>query len=319
MDLLVGGKYKLGAKIGSGSLGDVYGATHAETGEKVAVKLESIKSKNPQLLYESKLYKIFAGGVGIPNLFWYGVEGDYNVMVIELLGPSLEELFSFCHRKFHLKTVLMLADQMITRIEYVHKKNYVHADITPENFLIGLGKRANMVHIIDFGLSKRFRDPQTQRHIVYEDNQSLMGTARYASVNTSLGVHQTRRDDLEALGFVLMYLNRSSLPWQAIKGNSKKETYEKILEKKMSTSAEALCQNFPIEFVTYLNYTRSLKYEDGPDYEYLRRILKDLLIREGYQRDHVYDWNILNYNKETGFLNEKTSKSENGEAEATEN
>jgi len=122
MELRVGGKFRLGRKIGSGSFGDIYIGTNVQTGEEVAIKLESIKSKHPQLLYESKLYKILAGGVGIPNVHWYGVEGDYNVMVIDLLGPSLEDLMSFCNRKLTLKTVLMLADQMINRVEYVHAK-----------------------------------------------------------------------------------------------------------------------------------------------------------------------------------------------------
>jgi casein kinase 1 len=124
MELRVGGKYRLGRKVGSGSFGDVYIGSNVQTGDEVAIKLESIKSKHPQLLYESKLYKILAGGVGIPTIQWYGVEGDYNVMVIDLLGPSLEDLFNFCNRKFSLKTVLMLADQMINRIEYVHAKKF---------------------------------------------------------------------------------------------------------------------------------------------------------------------------------------------------
>jgi len=295
MELRVGGKFRLGRKIGSGSFGDIYLSTNVQTGEEVAIKLESIKSKHPQLLYESKLYKILAGGVGIPNVHWYGVEGDYNVMVIDLLGPSLEDLFSFCNRKFSLKTVLMLADQMINRVEYLHAKNFIHRDIKPDNFLIGLGKKANQVHIIDFGLAKKYRDPKTQQHIPYRENKNLTGTARYASVNTHLGIEQSRRDDLEAVGYVLMYFNRGSLPWQGLKANGKKEKYEKIMEKKMSTPIEILCKHFPCEFVTYLNYCRSLRFEDRPDYAYLRRLLKDLFFRESYQYDFVFDWTILNY------------------------
>jgi casein kinase 1 len=295
MELRVGGKFRLGRKIGSGSFGDIYIGTNVQSGEEVAIKLESIKSKHPQLLYESKLYKILAGGVGVPNVHWYGVEGDYNVMVIDLLGPSLEDLFSFCNRKFSLKTVLMLADQMVNRVEYVHAKNFIHRDIKPDNFLIGLGKKANQVHVIDFGLAKKYRDPKTQQHIPYREGKNLTGTARYASVNTHLGIEQSRRDDLEAVGYVLMYFNRGSLPWQGLKANGKKEKYEKIMEKKMSTPIEVLCKTFPSEFVTYLNYCRSLRFEDRPDYAYLRRLLKDLFFREGYQYDFVFDWTILNY------------------------
>jgi len=236
------------------------------------------------------LYRILAGGVGIPNVMWYGVEGEYNAMVLDLLGPSLEDLFNHCSRKFSLKTVLMCADQMINRIEYVHAKNFIHRDIKPDNFLIGLGKKANQVHVIDFGLAKKYRDPKTQQHIPYREGKNLTGTARYASVNTHLGLEQSRRDDLEALGYVLMYFNRGSLPWQGLKGNSKKEKYDRIMEKKMSTPIEVLCKHFPSEFVTYLNYCRSLRFEDRPDYAYLRRFLKDLFFRENYQYDFIFDW-----------------------------
>jgi len=293
MELRVGGKFRLGRKIGSGSFGDIYIGTNVQTGEEVAIKLESIKSKHPQLLYESKLYKILAGGVGIPNVHWYGVEGDYNVMVIDLLGPSLEDLFSFCNRKFSLKTVLMLADQMINRVEYVHAKNFIHRDIKPDNFLIGLGKKANQVHIIDFGLAKKYRDPKTQQHIPYRENKNLTGTARYASVNTHLGIEQSRRDDLEAVGYVLMYFNRGSLPWQGVKASSKKERYNKIMQLKSSITFDELCRHFPCEFVTYMNYCRNLNFEERPDYAYLRQLLKGLFVRESYQYDFVFDWTIV--------------------------
>jgi casein kinase 1 len=298
MELRVGGKYRLGKKLGSGSFGDIYLGTNRQTDEEVAIKLESVKSKHPQLLYESKLYRILAGGVGIPNVLWYGVEGEYNAMVLDLLGPSLEDLFNFCSRKFSLKTVLMCADQMINRIEYVHAKNFIHRDIKPDNFLIGLGKKANQIHIIDFGLAKKYRDPKTQQHIPYREGKNLTGTARYASVNTHLGIEQSRRDDLEALGYVFMYFLRGSLPWQGMKGNSKKEKYDRIMEKKMSTPIEVLCKGYPTEYVTYLNYCRSLRFEDRPDYAYLRRFLKDLFFRENYQYDFIFDWTILNYSND---------------------
>ena len=198
-------------------------------------------------------------------------------MVIDLLGPSLEDLFSFCNRKFSLETVLMLADQMINRVEYVHAKNLIHRDIKLDNFLSGLSKKANQVHIIDFGLAKKYRNAKTGQHIPYRENKSLTGTARYASVNAHLGIEQSRRDDLEAVGYVLMYLNRGRLPWQGLKANEQKEKNNKA-GKKRSTPVEILCKHFPSEFVTYLNYCRSLRFEYRP--AYLRRVLKDLFPRD---------------------------------------
>jgi casein kinase 1 len=167
--------------------------------------------------------------------------------------------------------------------------------VKPDNFLMGLGKRANQVNVIDFGLAKKYRDPKSHQHIPYRENKNLTGTARYASINTHLGIEQSRRDDLESLGYVLMYFLRGSLPWQGLKAATKKQKYEKISEKKMSTPIEVLCKGFPPEFVTYFQLCRSLRFEDKPDYSYVRKLFRDLFIREGYQYDYVFDWTILKY------------------------
>ncbi|XP_020583613.1 casein kinase 1-like protein 2 isoform X2 [Phalaenopsis equestris] len=297
MEPRIGNKFRLGRKIGSGSFGEIYLGTNLQTNEEVAIKLENVKTKHPQLLYESKLYRILQGGTGVPNIRWFGVEGDYNVLVMDLLGPSLEDLFNFCSRKFSLKTVLMLADQMINRVEYVHGKSFLHRDIKPDNFLMGLGRRANQVYILDFGLAKKYRDSSTHQHIPYRENKNLTGTARYASMNTHLGIEQSRRDDLESLGFVLMYFLKGSLPWQGLKAGNKKQKYEKISEKKVSTSVEALCRGYPTEFASYFHYCRSLRFDDKPDYAYLKRLFRDLFIREGFQFDYVFDWTILKFHQ----------------------
>ncbi|KAL0414297.1 UNVERIFIED_CONTAM: Casein kinase-like protein 11 [Sesamum radiatum] len=295
MDHVVGNKFKLGRKIGGGSFGELYLAVNIQSGEEVAVKLEPVKTKHPQLYYESKLYMLLQGGTGVPHLKWFGVEGEYNAMVIDLLGPSLEDLFNYCNRKFTLKTVLMLADQLINRVEYMHSRGFLHRDIKPDNFLMGLGRKANQVYIIDYGLAKKYRDLQTHKHIPYRENKNLTGTARYASVNTHLGVEQSRRDDLESLGYVLMYFLRGSLPWQGLKAGTKKQKYDKISEKKMLTPIEVLCKSYPSEFISYFHYCRSLRFDDKPDYSYLKRLFRDLFIREGYQFDYVFDWTILKY------------------------
>lgn len=292
-EFIVGGKYRLIRKLGSGSFGDIYLGHNITNGEEVAVKLESTKARHPQLLYESKLYKILQGGVGIPHIRMSGTEREYNVLVMDLLGPSLEDLFNFCSRRFTMKTVLMLADQMINRIEHMHNRNFIHRDIKPDNFLMGIGRHCNKVFIIDFGLAKKFYDTRTRKHIMYREDKNLTGTARYASINAHLGIEQSRRDDMESLGYVLMYFNRGSLPWQGLKANNKKQKYEKISEKKMSTNVEVLCKGFPSEFAMYLNYCRALRFEEKPDYTYLRQLFRVLFQTLNHQFDYVFDWTML--------------------------
>ncbi|VDP01703.1 unnamed protein product, partial [Heligmosomoides polygyrus] len=283
MELRVGGRFRLGRKIGSGSFGDIYLGLNVQTNEEVAVKLECIKSKHPQLHIEARLYRVMSGGIGIPDVKWCGLEGDYNVMVMELLGPSLEDLFNFCQRKFSLKTVLLLADQMVGE-----------RSLVLSIFMNGTTSIFPPVQIIDFGLAKKYRDSRSQ-HIPYRENKNLTGTARYASVNTHRGIEQSRRDDIESLGYVLMYFNRGTLPWQGLKAATKRQKYDKISEKKISTSVEELCASYPEAFASYLRYSRTLGFEDTPDYGHLRQLFRNLFHRQGLRYDYLFDWNLLKF------------------------
>lgn len=288
---VVGGRYKLTLKVGSGSFGDIYKGIVPGTNEEYAIKLEPANARMPQLMYECKLYKHLNGGPGIPGVKWFGTEGGYNVMVMDLLGPSLEDLMSDKKRAhFSLKTTIMVADQMICRLEYLHSKDYVHRDIKPDNFLMGRDKKKNIVYIIDFGLAKRYRDATTHQHIPYREDKGLTGTVRYASINSHQGVEQSRRDDLESVGYVLIYFLTGSLPWQGLKIENRNQKFRAICDMKMSIPVEQLCKDCPQEFTLYMKYVKNLHFDAKPDYFYLRRLFRSLFLRSGFTLDFVYDW-----------------------------
>lgn len=214
MQIIINGKYKLCSKLGQGSFGILCQGYNLKTNEEVAIKLERLMTEQPMLHYEALLYKKLQGQQGFSNLHWTGVEGDFNVMVMDIQGPSLQNLFEFCEYKFDIKTILWIGSQMIQRIEAMHATDYIHRDIKPENFLIGSGKKLNTLYIIDFGLSKRFKDPKTGQHIRFQMRPTMTGTMRYCSHNAHQCCEQSRRDDLEAIGNILIYfLMHGELPW----------------------------------------------------------------------------------------------------------
>lgn len=290
--MVISGKYELIKHLGAGHFGEVYLGADVVTGEQVAIKFTKRDRKNSRPFLEAKLYRILGGTLGIPKFYTYGVDGKYNVLVIELLGQSLADQFSLCGRQFSLKTVLMLLDQIISRIQYLHDNNFLHRDIKPDNFVMGVGSRSHVVYMIDLGLAKKYKSASTDEHIPFKEGKSLTGTARYASVSNHLGNEKARRDDMVAIGYMMVYFLHGVLPWQGLKAEDRRDKFRKIMETKMATSIEELCSGIPEEFETYFRYLEQLDFEDRPDYDLYRQMFKELFRKEGFKHDYQYDWLI---------------------------
>jgi len=233
-------------------------------------------------------------GPNIPLIKSFGFSGDYNILVMQLLGQSLEDIFNK-KEKFSVKTTSMLAYQMMDVLEFIHNKHIIHRDIKPDNYVMGLNDMNAVLYLLDFGLAKKYRSSKTLVQYPYIKKKKLTGTARYASIHALEEMEQSRRDDLESTGYVLMYFLRGNLPWQGLKLKTKDNRYQKILDKKKATTSEELCKNFPIEFKQYIDYTRNLGYAENPDYEKLRKNFINVVIKTLKEKfDFIYDWNTPN-------------------------
>ena len=279
-------KYKAIKKLGEGSFGKVYKAEY--NGENYAIKMEH-KTKEQGLLELEATIMSYLKGPNIPYIKSYGYSGDFNVLVMQLLDKSLEDLINK-YSTFSSKTVAMLGYQMVNILQYIHDRHIIHRDIKPDNFVMGAKEDNAKLYILDFGLAKKYRSSRTLIQCPYIKKKKLTGTARYASIHALEAYEQSRRDDLESVGYVLMYFLRGNLPWQGLKVRSKEDRYKKILERKKETSSEDLCKNYPHEFFEYVDYTRNLEYEENPDYDFLRQKFKDVLKGLNEEMDYIYDW-----------------------------
>ena len=307
---LIFDRYKLIKKLGSGSFGSIYSAEYENN--YYAIKLEE-KSRGQNLLENEAYIMSYLHGPGLPLVKSYGYSSNHNILVMELMGKSLEDIFeSFVVKKMSVRCVCNIGYQIIEILEYIHNKHVIHRDIKPDNFVIGLNEKRKYIYILDFGLSKKYRSSRTLKHYQIVKSKNLTGTARYASINALNGLTQSRRDDLEAVGYVLMYFLRGRLPWQGIPVKNKEDRYRKIMEKKIATSAEELCRNFPQEFTDYINYTRRLEYEQDPDYNYLKRLFLNVLNRDGFIIDCFYDWDneTINYSRDFKNVDDKKNKND---------
>ena len=282
--------YKIIKKVGSGSFGNVYKAETIENNVPIAIKVECVDSKKSRLASEYNVYKLIQGN-GIPKVYYFNSNSEKKILVISYLGPCLEDLFDFCGRRFSIKTICMIAIQLIDRLEHIHNQNIIHRDIKPENFLIGTGKDKSKIFLIDFGLSKFY--VQEGEHIQFKNNKNFTGTYRYSSIRNHRGIEQSRRDDLESIGYMLIYFANGFLPWQGLNITNKAERNKTIYEKKRKTSIKNIIGELPNEFYQYLRYTRLLRFSQDPDYDYLKNLFYNILNNIGEEIDFNFDWNIL--------------------------
>jgi len=265
--------FKVVRPLGSGSFGQVMEAIDTRTGVRVAMKFEDKDAAFPQLLYEARIMEQLAHCRGIPELYWFKSFRDWNVLVMPLLGKSLEDDRQERGGVMPVEHVMQIARQGLDRLRMLHEMGWVYRDIKPENFLWHHCHGKQTLFIIDFGLCKRVIYPGTSEHIKNQTGKGLTGTPRYASIHAHTGQEVTRRDDLASFMYMLIYLVRGGLPWQELpKPVSKENNYAKIAACKRSYRASVLCEGLPPCFLNTFRYARSLKFEDCPDYAYLESL-----------------------------------------------
>jgi len=279
-------QYKL---LGKGGFGHLFLGRSIHENSFIAIKVEE-QSPRSRLAWEYQILKELSDGEGIPKVYRLHRGKKHNYLIMQLLGKSLDKLFVDMKKKFSIKTVCMIAYQMVQRIEFVHSKGYIHRDVKPGNFLLGKNLDRKKIYIIDFGLSKKYIDKSTNKHIIYKEGKGLTGTARYVSLNTHYGIEQSRRDDIEGIAYNLIYFAKGKLPWQGVKTKNKKEKHKKIMELKEEYNPDKLCEGLPEEFPTLLKYSRKLDFEEKPDYKNIKIMFKQLMNANKQQMDWKFDW-----------------------------
>lgn len=273
--LNINDNYKFLNALGKGSFGAVYKVFDIMANTLRACKVEEItkdsggRQEKQRLKGEYHLYKRFRlkNTQCVPEVYAYMETQSRSLMIMELLGKSLENMFEEYDKKISIDSVCGIAIQIIRGLETIHRIGIIHRDIKPGNFMFGINQNSNKLYIMDFGLSKLWYEKGN--HIVYKNDRSMTGTPRYASVNVHMGIEPSRRDDMESVGYLLIYLATGSLPWQGLKKKSRSNPTDIIGEKKMLIDLRTLCRGLPDCFYEYINNTRNLDFTQKPDYDHL--------------------------------------------------
>ena len=303
-------KYKLQKLLNKSAYSYVYRGINIKNKELVSIKLENKKSIY-NLLESEAYYLFYLKGFGIPKIITYGKSGNFNILIEELLGPSLNDILKL-RKIFPIKDICMIALQALDRLEYIHSKYIIHQDIKPQNFLIGI-KDPKVIYLIDFGFAKKYKSSRTGKHIQFKNLGKLYGSLAYSSVNGNAGYEQSRRDDLESLGYMLVFLATNKLPWknkkimQNIKDKINTEE-EEIYKMKKTLISEKMCEGLPEEFIDYIKYCRKLEFVQDPDYNYLKNLFSLILIKEKQKNDLKFVW-ISKNEKNLVIKNDENNRS----------
>jgi len=273
MDIVINNKYSIIKKIGEGSFGTIYKGQNIRTHEYVAIKVEPIKKGTKLLKNESIIYNHLNNCQGIPSVKWFGKDNLNYYMVINLLGESMQDLKNK-NDSFSLKLTLQIGINIINLLKTIHDKGLVHRDIKPDNFLLGVNNKSSQIYIIDFGLCKPFI--YKEKHIEIKLTHSLIGSRTYASINAHDYIELSRRDDLESLGYMMLYFYLGELPWQDLIVGSNKTINEEIKQMKKNLKLEGL----PEVLVNYIKYIKSMEFVENPNYfliiDNFKRAIEDI-------------------------------------------
>ena len=284
---LIFGKYSIKHLIAKGSFGEVYFGTNKINGKNYALKIEET-IKNNSLLKDECYTLLNLRGPGIPSVISFGVSGKFSILVENLLGESIRNIWIDKDKKFNLNDTCIFAIQAISILEHVHSNNYLHRDIQPSNFLVGKPDNYRL-YLIDFGNAKKYKSSRTGKHVKILKNRGISGSLVFLSLNSMKGIEQTRRDELISLGLVIINLYIGSLPWTKTKYKNLKQGFDKIIEAKAKISIENICKGMPQEMISYMKYVKNLKNEECPDYEYLRKLFVNVLKKIGV-KEQLFSW-----------------------------
>lgn len=294
---IIAGVWVIKEKLGQGSFGEVRLASNIITKKEsdVAIKFEHKSDIKKHLETEKKVYLALGTYLqkdntknietlttksrikGFPNIYWFGKHGDYTALVMDRLGASLKTLYSRCNRIFPTTTVCMITIQLLDRLETLHDCGWLHQDIKPENICVGVDTKKSILHLIDYGTSATYIDSLTKQHQIRQPSTKIVGTARYSSLNNHYGYKQSRRDDLESLGYTIIYWLLGRLPWQGIDEKDFRVKWKKVRRVKRNITPDELCKGLPIQFKMYMNYVFKLSYQQRPNYSFLRSLFRQLI------------------------------------------
>ena len=281
-------KYSLKYLIAKGTTGEVYLGKNILDNKEYALKIEKA-IKGDSLLKQEAFTLLLLKGPGLPSVITFGQSNRYHILVENLLGESIYNIWRKKNKKINLKDTCMFAIQALERLEYVHSKNYLHRDVKPGNFLVGNPDKSQ-IYLIDFGNARKYRSSRTGKHLPFANNCKMYGTTIFLSLNVLKGIEQTRKDELESLGLVIIYLYQGFLPWSNLKCKDLYQGLCIIKKLKLKITNEELCKDLPKEIYDYMNYVKNMNFNDNPDYRYLKSCFLNILKNIGEKNDLIFSW-----------------------------